>query len=154
MHEELKIYIDSVADIEQKLSQIGAEFIKEVEIKDTYFDQPGMVLKVTETGDQALLTQLQAQDGGFKFIKEEILHDVKSTVAELEKRYGVLCVLNKRKKFWKYGDFDINLNLFDDIGNFLIVEGASVQPEFFTETLMIKSPRYLEKSFAQLKLEQ
>lgn len=153
MTEELKIHIDDPDEIEDRLRAIGARYVKEVDITDTYFDQPGMVLKVTEDETGSLLTQLEAQDSGFRFIKEEPLDDVAATKEELAEQYGVKCVLKKRKRFWDYDNYNINLNLFDDIGNFLIVEGETVRPDIFTETLRIEDPQYLTRSFAELKLE-
>jgi adenylate cyclase class IV len=154
MAEELKIYIDDPDEIEDMLREIGADYLDELQITDTYFDQPGMVLKLTEDQHGSYLTQLQAQDGGFKFIKKEDIPDPASKKKELENEFGIKCVLKKRKRLWKLEDYDINLNLFEDIGNFLIVEGERVTPDFFTERMGIKDPKYLIKSFAQLKLEQ
>lgn len=151
--EELKIYIDDPQEVELKLKAIGAKFIKELDITDTYFNQPGMVLKLTEDGTQSLLTQLQAHDGGFKFIKEEPITNLENTKQQLESEFGIKCILKKKKRFWVYNEFDINLNLFEDIGNFLIVEGSKVTPEIFTNVIGIKNPIYLTKSFAELKLE-
>ncbi|MBN1263518.1 MAG: hypothetical protein JW991_04135 [Candidatus Pacebacteria bacterium] len=153
MTEELKIYITNPGKIERKLNSIGAIFVSEMQIVDTYFDMPGMVLKLTETKDRSFLTQLQAEDGGFKFIKEEDVENINETKSKLGKRYGIKTILKKKKKNWVYKDFKINLNLFDDIGSFLIVEGEKVTPEIFSKTLNIERPKYLTKSFAQLKLE-
>lgn len=153
MVEELKIYIDSPEEIEQKLLSIGAKFVRELQITDTYFNQPGMVLKLTEDESGSLLTQLQSKDGGFQFIKEEKISDPEVAKRDLEKQHGINCVLKKKKRFWDYKNYDISLNLFEDIGNFLIVEGETVKPEIFTDTLGISNPRYLTKSFAQLKSE-
>jgi len=153
MAEELKIYIDNPEEIEQKLRSIGANFIEELHIIDTYFDQPGMVLKLTEDQSGAYITQLQAKDGGFQFLKKDEIHNVEETKANLEKQYGVKCVLKKKKRIWGFDKFNVNLNLFEDIGNFLIVEGEKVTPNIFTEIFGLKDPKYLTKSFAQHKAE-
>jgi len=151
--EELKIYITNPDATEEKLKSIGSTFVKELTITDTYYNQPEMVLKITEDQISPTLTQLQPIDGGFKFIKEEKLTDLAAKKKELEAQFGVKSVLNKRKRIWKFQNYNINLNLFKDIGNFLIVEGEKVTQDFFTKTLAIENPKYLTKSFAQLKSE-
>lgn len=151
--EELKIYIDSPDNIEELLTKKGAKFSHESKITDTYFNQPAMVLKLTEDEKGAMLTQLEASNGGFKFIKEERIENKEETKKQLEDQYGIKCVLKKTRRFWTYENYNINLNLFEDIGNFLIVEGEKVTPEMFNELLDISNPKYLTKSFAQLKEE-
>ncbi|MBD3280119.1 CYTH domain-containing protein [Candidatus Dojkabacteria bacterium] len=151
--EELKIYIDSAEEIRHIIKEIGAKYSKSLDVRDTYYNQPGMVLKITETDGKSFLTQLKAKNGGFEFVKKEELQNADKKKKEFEQKFGVLCILEKTREFWDYKDYNINLNLFNDIGNFLIVEGKSVNPDFFTTILGIENPRYLTKSFAQLKLD-
>src|SRR5437763_14174367 len=99
MVEEIKIYIDDYKAIEGKLESLGAKFIREVHVTDQYFNQPeGSVLKLVEDDRGSFLVKLQAHEGGFRIISQEPLQDLKIKRDALEKKYGIKCVLEKRRR--------------------------------------------------------
>lgn len=153
--EELKIFIDNAQKAEEQIVAKGAVFTQEVFVTDTYFNQPeGFVLKLTEDDRGYFLTQLQAEAGGFKFIKQEKIEDLEITKKQLTEQFGIKCILKKKRRFFDFGKYMINLNLFEDIGNFLIIEGKTVTKDVIEEELGFENPKYLTISFDKLKEQQ
>lgn len=152
MKKELKIYINDYKTIEEKLGKLGAKFIIELNVIDTYFKQPeGLVLKISQDERGSFSVKLKANKGGFGIISNDSIKDLKKTFKVFESKYGISCVLKKKKRVWQFENYKISINLFNDIGQFLIVEGEQVITEIITDKLGIKNPKYLTISFDKLK---
>jgi len=150
MSSELKARINDWKQIENKLIKIGAKFLEEKDVVDTYFSQPeGKVLKLTDSNDGCTLIELHAKDGKFELAKQEKVQPNKKT--ELAKQFGIKCELKKKIRFFSFESMKISINLIEDVGDFLIVESENPKKEFFTEKLGIKSPEWITVSFDKLK---
>ncbi len=100
MTEELKIRITDYKKVEHDLIKIGARFKEEIYVVDTYFNQPrGEVLKITEDDKGDFLVNLKAKDGNFNIVKYEKIDNSKEIKKELTKKYGIKCVLKKKRRF-------------------------------------------------------
>ena len=152
MKEELKIRIENYKEIQKRLLRAGAKFIEEISCKDTYFKQPkGEVLKITEDDKGDFQVHLKEENGKFRIISYDEIGQVELRKKELSQRHGIKCILKKKRIFFDFGDYMININLIEDVGEFLIVEGENLNPEIITEKLGIKDPEFITVSFDELK---
>jgi adenylate cyclase class IV len=144
MKEGLKIRIQDYKKVEADLMKLGAIFLKELNVVDTYFRQPaGEVLKITEDDEGDFLVNLKLKNGKFQIVKYKPVNNVKKVKKEFADRFGVKCVLEKKRRFFNFKDCQININLIKDVGEFLIIEGENLTPEIITEKLGIKDQIYL-----------
>jgi len=154
MVEELKIRIHNYKKIEKMLKTLGWKFTEEINVVDTYFNPPkSEVLKITEDDKGNFLVNLKSIEGKFQIVKYEKIDDVKKLKKELTDKNGIKCILKKKRRFWYLGNLMININLIEDVGEFLIVEGENLTPEIITEKLQIKNPEFITVSFDELKLQ-
>jgi adenylate cyclase class IV len=152
MVEELKIRIKDYKKIEEHLKKLGAKFTEEINIVDTYFKQPtGEVLKITEDDRGNFLVNLKSENGKFQIVKYEKIDNVEKLKKELMEKFGVKCILKKKRRFFDFEKYMININLIEDVGEFLIVEGENLSSEIITEKLKIKSPEFITVSFDELR---
>jgi len=152
MAEELKIRIWDYQKVEEKLIKLGAKFSEEIDVVDTYFKQPaGEVLKITEDNRGNFFVKLKSKNGKFEIVKYEPIDDVDNIKDELTKKFGVKCILKKKRRFFDFENYKININLIEDVGEFLIVEGENLAPEIITKKLKIKNPEFVSVSFDELK---
>lgn len=152
MKEELKIRINNYKEIENSLVKTGAKFLEELDVKDTYFNQEqGRVLKITEDERGFFLVELKEENGKFKILKYKKIDNPEELKKRLQNTYGIKCILTKKRRFFKFKDYNININLIEDIGDFLIVEGENLNKNIIIEELGIQNPEFITKSFDQLK---
>lgn len=151
MSEELKIRISGYKKVEENLISLGAKFVKEISVADTYFKQPkSEVLKVTEGDDGSFLVHLQSKNGKFEIVRNESLKDVENTKKMLSNRFGVKCVLKKKRRFFEFDNYGLNINLIEGVGEFLIVEGNNLSKKIIAEELRIPNPEFITVSFDEL----
>jgi len=149
---ELKIRINNYKKVEENLIKLGAKFDEELDVVDTYFNQPsGEVLKITEDNKGDFLVKLKLKEGKFVVVKYEPVRNVDKLKKVLIKKYGLKCVMRKKRRFFDFEDYNININLIEDVGEFLILEGENPTPEIITEKLKIKNPEFITVSFDELK---
>ncbi len=152
MTEELKIRIWDYKKVEENLIKLGAGFSGEIDVVDTYFKQPaGEVLKITKDDRGNFLVNLQSKNGKFEIIKYEPIDDAQKIKNDLTKKFGVKCVLKKKRRFFDFENHKININLIEDVGEFLIVEGENLAPNIITEKLKITNPEFVTVSFDELR---
>ena len=152
MAEELKIRIRDYKKVEEHLIRLGAKFSGESDVVDTYFKQPaGEVLKITEDDRGNSLVNLKSRNSKFEIVKNEKISNVKKIKDGLTKKFGVKCILKKKRRFFDFENYKININLIEDVGEFLIVEGENLAPEIITEKLKIKNPEFIAVSFDELR---
>jgi adenylate cyclase class IV len=157
MVEELKIQIYDYKKIEANLKRLGWKFSEEINVTDTYFNSPkSEVLKITEDDKGNFLVNLKSKNGKFQIVKYEKTDNVQEMKKELSNRFGVKCILKKIRRFWhkEKENYTININLIEDVGEFLIVEGEGLTRDIITEKLQIKNPKFITISFDELKLHQ
>ena len=127
--QELKFRIKDYKNTEEKLRKLGAEFLKELYVTDIYFNQPkGRVLKITIDNSGVFLVELEAVGGRFQIKRYSSLDEVETTLEKLVHKYGVKCLIFKRRRFWRLGEYQININVIPGVGDFLIFEGNNIQP--------------------------
>lgn len=151
MPEELKIRIKDFKKVEKQLIKLGAKFTKELSVTDTYFELGNEdVLKITEDESGDYLVELHAKNGRFKIKTYEHIANLDAKKEELGKKYGVRCVLKKKRRFFDFKPYGFNINLIDGLGEFLIVEGDRIEQGFIIEKLGIKNPEFIRVSFDKL----
>ena len=152
MAEELKIRIRDYKKVEENLIRLGAKFSEEIDVVDTYFKQPvGEVLKITEENRGNFFVNLKSKNGKFEIVKYEPIDDVQKTKNELTKKFGIKWILKKKRRFFYFKNYKININLVENVGEFLIVEGENLAKEIITEKLKIKNPEFVTVSFDELR---
>ena len=152
MTQELKIRINNLAEIENRLKELGAIFVKEEPFVDTYFIQPpGSVLKIVTAEHSSNLITLESKDGKFRVINKTFIDNVEREKAELSSEFGIKSVLQGKRMYFELEDLKITINLIDEIGEFLILTGENPTEEFITEKLGIKNPEFIKVSFDELK---
>ena len=155
MTEEVKIRIRGYRKLERHLKKLGARFTEEIDVTDTYFKQPaGEVLKITEDDRGDFLVKLKSRNGKFQIVGYEPVDDAEKMKRDMAKKFGVKCILKKKRRFFDFEGYKININLIEGMGEFLIVEGESLAPEIVAERLKIKNPEFVTVSFDELKAEK
>lgn len=151
MVEELKIRICGYEQFEEKLIRLGAKFSKCLDVVDTYFHQlPGEVLKITEDDSGDYLVNLKSRNGKFEIAKYEPIQDVEAVKKGLADKFGVKCILRKKRRFFDFENYMININLIEGIGEFLIIEGENLNPKALTMILGLNNPEIVTISFDNL----
>ncbi len=90
MPEEIKIRISDYKKVEEHLTNLGAKFVEEIDVVDTYFNQPGDdVLKITEDNKGNFLVQLIARNGKFEIVKYDKIKNVEQQKSELHEKFGI-----------------------------------------------------------------
>lgn len=152
MTEELKIRIRDLDRLEERLDELDAEFDKEIDVKDTYFQTSGEnVLKVIQDDTGDYLVEYVPTNDGFEVKRREELDDPELTIRKLRKESGIESVLNKKKFFWKIDELTLELTLIEDLGDFIIVKGDTVEKSFVKNVLKMDDPEYIDVSFSQLE---
>lgn len=152
MKQELKVRIKDYKQVEDKLRVLGGKYLEEINVVDIYFNPPkGEVIKITKDDRGDFFVNLKEVDSRFQIVKYEKVTDVRNLEKELTKKYGVKCILKKKRRFWDFGDFSVNINLIENVGEFLIVEAENPTLDIITKKLQIKNPEFITMSFDNLK---
>ncbi|MBU0460719.1 MAG: CYTH domain-containing protein [Nanoarchaeota archaeon] len=152
MGEELKIKIENHKEIEEKLQQLGAKFTEELNVTDTYFNQPSdEVLKITEDERGDFLVNLKSKEGKFEIVKYEKVENIDKIKKELTNKHGIKCILKKKRRFFDFQSYKININLIEDLGEFLIVEGENLTEDIISNKLKMDNPEFVKVPFCDLK---
>ncbi len=140
MHTEIeaKLKVDSLKEVERKLSEVGAEFVAEQLQTDTYFDDTGAVLKSSDRAlrlrrqragqkDNTFLTYKGAKEKNDfkKRLEIEIEVGDGDSVEKLlsELGYEKALVFEKRRQIWQLGDCIVCLDELPLLGCFVEIEG-------------------------------
>jgi len=99
---------------------------------------------------------LSANNGKFSIVSKEKIdeRDYEQRIMQFDEKCGIKCILKKRIRFFKFPDSrinNININIIEDVGEFLIVEGEGITADFITGNLKMKTPEYVTVSFDKLK---
>lgn len=111
-------------------------------------------MKVTEDDRGDFLVKLKLVEGKFKILKYEEIGNVEEVKKDFTERYGVKCVLRKKRRFFDFEDVMININLIEDVGEFLIVEGEGIGRSYIEDKIKIQNPEFIAESFDELKLQR
>jgi len=152
MKTELKIRVDSLAEIEELLIHLGATLSSELTTEHVYFYQPeGKVLKlVYEKGVQTKLYKLKKQEDQFLFESQQKVVDSDKTHQDLADHFGISKKLHMHAKKYALSNYVFGLYTISNLGKFVIIEGENPSIDIAKETLKIKDPEIVTVSFDKL----
>ena len=167
---EAKLKVKSLPEVEQKLSELGAEFLAEQLQTDYLFDDANAALITT---DRCLRLRRQSVAGGeryfltYKGAKEKSnfkkRQEIEIEIIEAEATqkllsalgYEKVLVVEKKRRLWQFGGCFVALDRLPLLGAFVEIEGpdedtiADVQ-----QRLSLADLTHIAKSYAQLTKEE
>lgn len=151
MQRELKVRIDDFREVEKKLAELGAKFIKEFTYKYTYFNQPeGKVLKITKREEGNFLVKLERRASNFNCLSNEHVSNLSKTMNKLSSKFGISKHIINKRRFFEYKEHLISTNQVKDIGQFLLIEGKSPSRTLAEEITGSKKLEIVRKPFDKL----
>lgn len=151
-----------VEEITQRLSELGAEFDKEVfevnyQHRGGEMDERGATLRLRKIGDFTVLTykeKLVAENGA----KQKIEHE--TTVADVEAMeniierlgYRLTAVYEKRRKYWKLDDVEVVLDELP-FGLYMEIEGTLEAIAKAEQSLGLKPKEYEPRGYPRLTVK-
>jgi adenylate cyclase class 2 len=167
---EAKLKIDSLQEVENKLRQLGAEFLAEQMQTDYHFDDANGTLTKT---DRCLRLRLQRSDENeqffltFKGPKEKSnfkkRHEIQIEIEDADSMRKLLTALGyemalsveKKRCLWKYGECEIALDELPLLGSFVEIEGPSDEEiTKVQEILGLAGLSHIPKSYAHLTKDE
>jgi adenylate cyclase class 2 len=167
---EAKLKVDSLSEIEQKLTELGAEFLTEQIQMDYFFDDANTTLTA---GDRCLRLRRQLIEGSEKFIltykgaKEESNYkkrrEIEIEIADSESMQKLLLALGyervltieKKRRLWQLGRCAVALDRLSLLGDFVEIEGPDNEEiADAQQKLGLAELPHIEKSYAQLIKEE
>ena len=149
---ELKLRVEDYRKIEHRLDDLGAKFIQELNVVDTYFNQPkGKVLKIEQDERGNFISKLEAHKGRFKILESKKVKNIEKEKNHLKEKFGIKAILKKKRRQWELGDTLFDFNLIENVGDFLILNSENPHKSTVTDLLGIKNPEYITVSFDELK---
>jgi adenylate cyclase class 2 len=139
---EAKLKVDSFVLVEEKLAQLGAEFLGQLSQRDDYFDNADLqmvkadkALRVrrekSDQSEKVFLTYKGAREKGQFKSRREIEVEVGdadlTTKLLCELGYETVIVVEKKRRIWKLADCEIALDELERLGCFVEIEGPSEQ---------------------------
>jgi adenylate cyclase class 2 len=139
---EAKLKVDSLQQVERKLTEIGAEYLTEQLQRDCYFDDRHRSL--TET-DRCLRLRRQSSAGSEKFFltykgakesdnfkkRQEIETEVDNAVVTerllIELGYEKTLTFDKKRRLWRLGKCNVALDQLPLLGCFVEIEGPDAE---------------------------
>lgn len=167
---EVKLKVNSLAEVEQKLAELGAEFLAEQLQTDYLFDNTNAMLIKT---DRCLRLRRQSVAGGERFFltykgaKEKSnfkkRQEIEIEIIEAESTqkllsalgYEKVMVVEKKRRLWQLGGCSVALDELPLLGAFVEIEGPD--DEAITNVqlkLGLADLPHIAKSYAQLTKEE
>ncbi len=163
---EAKLKVESLKDIEERLAEVGAEFLAEQSQTDSYFDDTKSSLQksdralrlrrqVTENEEKFLLTYKGAREKDNFKKRQEIEIEIKDTVSteNLLSALGYEKVLEfeKQRCIWQLDDCEVALDQLPLLGSFVEIEGANDEKISTVQgKLGLSELRHIPESYATL----
>lgn len=167
---EVKLKVDSLPEVSQRLTEVGAEFLREQFQKDYYFDDADMSLLKTDRclrlrrqDDSASREILLTYKGAVQKDKFKKRREVELEVADgdsLEKLlsaigYNRALVIEKKRRLWRLGECFVALDKVHLLGNFVEIEGPDDQKiDDVRKRLGLQDLPQIKKGYAFLMREQ
>jgi adenylate cyclase class 2 len=139
---EAKLKIDSPADVERKLSELGAEFVAEQSQTDIFLDDKDDSListdrclrvrrQVVEDDERCFLCYKGGRETSEFKKRLELETEVKDSES-LMRLFSVLgyeerLVVEKRRRLWKLGWCEVALDTLPLLGDFVEIEGPDAK---------------------------
>ena len=143
---EVKVRVNH-KQIKEKLEELKATFIKEVQQEDTYFEHPcwnfkdrDEALRVREEGNIFFLTFKGPKLDKKIKVRKELQLQVESEIFELLKEIGFseLKKVRKRRKLYQWKNLKVCLDKVEGLGDFLEIEGKSWKDKSIIRELVKK----------------
>jgi len=163
---EAKLKVDSIKQIEDRLKQLGAEFIEEQQQTDYYFDDENRTLtkadkclrlrrEIVRNSETRFLTYKgPKQKDNYKKRKEiEIKITTPDAVRILlnELGYKIACTVGKKRIIWKFQNCIVALDSLPSLGSFVEIEGPdNRQIENVQKKLELHNLKHITQSYAEL----
>ena len=167
---EAKLKVDSLPEIEQRLRELGAEFVAEQQQTDHHFDDAGGTLA---SGDRCLRIRRQSVGGkeqvvlGYKGPKERSnfkkRQEIETEIKDADSAENLLAALGYRKaltvektrKLWRLGGCEVALDRLPLLGEFVEIEGPNDKTiSDVQKSLGLARVPHIPKSYAQLIKEE
>ena len=167
---EAKLKVDSLLEVEQKLTELGAKFLAEQLQMDYFFDDANTSLTTT---DRCLRLRRQSVGGSERFFltykgakeksnfkkRQEIEIEIKEakTTQKLLSALGYeeVLVVEKKRRLWQLGGCSIALDQLPLLGDFVEIEGPDVETiTDAQQNLGLAGLSHIAKSYAQLIKEE
>ncbi len=167
---EAKLKVESLSEVERRLSELGAEFLAEQRQTDCYFDDANTNLtrtdrclrlrrQLTDNDERFFLTYKGAKElGEFKRRQEiEIEITDADSIAKLLLALGYTKVLafEKERRAWRLGGCIVVLDRLPLLGSFVEIEGPSDKAIAEVQAnLLLDSLPHIVRSYADLMEEK
>jgi len=167
---EAKLKVDSLPEVEQKLAELGAEFLAEQLQTDFLFDDSNATLTTT---DRCIRLRRQSVAGSERFFltykgakeksnfkkRQEIeieIKDAESTQKLLSALgYEKVLVVEKKRRLWRLGGCAVCLDQLSLLGAFVEIEGPDDKTiTDVQQSLGLTDLPHIAKSYAQLTKEE
>lgn len=151
MLRELKAYVPDLAALEHRLADWGAVLEAEIAVTDVYFRQPpGQVLKLVDDSTGRYCTRLQAREGGFEIVEHRAIAQFPQLYEQLLQAYGLHRILKKQRRLYRLPTYQVDLNLIETLGNFVILLGNEPTEAEMERLLQPDIPQYVRVPFCDL----
>jgi adenylate cyclase class 2 len=163
---EAKLKVDSLSEIERKLSELGAEFLAERLQTDYHFDDANTTLTKTDRclrlrkqmvgkNESLFLTYKGAKEKSNFKRRQEIEFEIKDadSVRKLLSALGYeqSLVVEKKRHLWKLGDCEVALDQLPLLGDFVEIEGPDEEKiANAQEKLGLSDLSHIAESYASL----
>ena len=141
---EIEVLVDFDDSKEKALEILSKfEFIEEVELYDTYYEDPlrdnlkpesnlriNELFRVRRIGDKCLITYKKNNFEGKRWVYSDEYETMADDYKTIEKIVSMLgleeqIVVNNHRRYYKYNDYEITLDCVEDYGCFIEVEKMS-----------------------------
>ena len=167
---EAKLKVDSLPEIERKLSELGAEFLAEQLQTDYHFDDVNATMAKTDRclrlrkqmvgkSESYFLTYKGAKEKSNLKKRQEIEFEIKDadSVHKLLSALGYeqILAIEKNRRLWQLGDCEVALDELPLLGDFVEIEGpdeekiAAVQ-----KSLGLTDLPHITESYASLVVKK
>lgn len=168
MHTEIeaKLKVDSLRQVEEKLRELGAEFVAELSQEDILFDNSHETLT---KADSCLRLRKQAAGGktsyilAYKGAKEKSSYkkrlEIEVEVSSSESVVALLSALGyeqkiiveKKRSLWRFGGCEVALDRLKLLGDFVEIEGPDEKTiDEVQRKLHLEQLEHISKSYASL----
>jgi len=163
---EAKLKVDSLEEIEHKLTELGAEFLAEQLQTDNFFDDVNATLTKTDRclrlrkqmvgkNESFFLTYKGAKEKSSLKKRQEIEFEIKDadSVRRLLSALGYeqVSVVEKKRRIWQLGNCEVALDQLRLLGDFVEIEGPD-EEEIATvqKSLGLTDLPHITESYASL----
>ncbi len=167
---EAKLKVDSLEQVEQKLRELGAEFVAEQLQSDSHLDDASATLisadrclrlrrQVVGDSERYILTYKGAKEQSNLKRRREIETEITDgdSMRKLLSALGYeeMLVVEKKRRLWRLGNCEVALDELPSLGGFVEIEGPDEEEiGDVQKRLGLANVPHIAKSYAHLIKEQ